>query len=487
MTTALVLGAGIDGLAAAAVLAERGHHVLLLEERPGPGGLFAPREFAPGYVAPGVLHDTAGVREELLRALRLTEHGLALRPRPTAVATRGPGGWLRTDDLTGRHAEELAAWQAFVGDVRPLVDHALAQPAPALAPRGWRAHAALLRHLVRLRRLGGDTMLELLRVLPMSAADLLGERFSDPALRAALLDSTTIATFTGPRGAGTAAPLLLRACAQDREVEGGGPALVDAARAACEQRGVELRCGARIRRILVEDQRVRGVELEGSERVAADLVVSTLAPRRTLLELTPKGVLPAGLHDELRGWRARGTAAKVHLALAGPLEFERHQGPFEVVRLPGDLDQVERAFDPVKYGRMPARPHLDLRCVPAPAAGAQAQVVSAIVHHVPRDADRDAVLAAVLEVLDDVAPAARDRLVAHEVLTPKDLEAEYGLPGGHLHHGEHALDQLWWMRPAARCAQYATGIQGLWLAGPGTHPGAFAPGSSGLLAARAAR
>lgn len=488
MTSVLVLGAGVDGLAAAAALADGGRDVVVLEERSAPGGLFAPREFAPGYVAPGVLHDTAGVRRELVEALRLDDHGLAFRPAPTAVATReASGAWRCTDRLAGRDARELAEWHAFARRIRPLVDRALAAPAPALAPQGWRARADLLRHLVRLRRLGGDTMLELLRVLPMSAADLLAERFSDPTLRAALLDPTTIATFTGPRGAGTAAPLLLRACGEDREIEGGGPALVAALENACSARGVRLRCSVSVRRVLVEGGCTRGVELEGGEYLEARIVVSTLAPQRTLLELCAPGVLPAGLHEELRGWRTRGTAAKVHLALDGPFELQDLGALSGTLRLPGDLDGAERAFDPVKYGRLPARPHLDVRWFAAPRAGPQACGLSAMIHHVPYAAGRDAVLAAVLDTLEDAAPGIRDRIVAHEVLTPADLEAEYRAPRGHLQHGEHALDQLWWMRPAARCAGYATGIEGLWVAGPGTHPGAFAPGMSGLLAGRAAR
>jgi phytoene dehydrogenase-like protein len=213
-----------------------------------------------------------------------------------------------------------------------------------------------------------------------------------------------------------------------------------------------------------------------------------------LLGLLGAHVLTPTAEHRLRGWRCRGTTAQIDLALSGPLRFRgREETPIERARITGSLDDVERAFDAAKYGELPARPALEVY-VPtvanpewAPAGG---HVVSMLAHFAPYglrgewSAEARGRLAdAALTVLARHAPGVEALVTARDVLAPPDIERRYGVTGGHVLHGDHALDQLV-VRPSPECARYATPVRGLLLCGSGTHPGSRWAGVSGWLAAR---
>jgi len=216
-----------------------------------------------------------------------------------------------------------------------------------------------------------------------------------------------------------------------------------------------------------------------------------------MLSLLPPGTLPLKIEDEVRRLRCRGSAAKVHLALSGPLELSGSPGQqHEAIRIGGGhVDEMERAFDAIKYRRFSERPHLEIR-VPSVAdpslAPAGHHVVSILASFAPYDLEggwndeaREKLGDAILGVLAEHAPEVRNRLVAREVLAPADLETQYALTGGQLHHGEIALDQLLVMRPGPSTARYATPVPGLYLGGSGSHPGGGVRPTAGLLAAEA--
>ena len=504
----IVLGGGHNGLTAAGLLARRGRKVLVLERRPAPGGLAGGEEFHPGFRSPGVLHDTACLRRSVIEKLELTRFGLHLRAERTPVFAPqedGRGMLLhadpqRTRDELRRHsahdAEHYVGFCEFLRALTPFVSAQLDAPAPLIAPSRAGEFVDLFRRGLALRRLGRELVYDCLRLGPMSAADWLGEHFEDGLLKATLAAPALLGTWSGPHSAGTATLILMRECTAAAEVAGGSAALVDALTEACQAAGVELRTGAEVARIDVVAGRVHGVTLADGEEIAARAVASSLDPRRTLLDLVPPRDLPPGLEAPLRAWRCRGTTAKVDLALDAPLEFAGRPGElFESVRICADLDELERAFDPVKYRALPEVPHLDV-LVPTLAdpslAPAGQHVASVLVHFVTRDLDggwNDAARALLLERTIDrlrrVAPTCVDRIVGHRVLTPEDLEREYGTTGGHVHHGEHGLDQMFSLRPTASCARYATPLQGLYLCGSGSHPGGGITGAPGMLAAAA--
>jgi phytoene dehydrogenase-like protein len=499
----VILGATHNGLAAAATLAAGGRSVLVLEAREVAGGLAAGEEFHPGYRHSGVLHDSDTFLAELVEPLALTDRGLALRAAPRLLAPRQHAPGLILDAAGGTlerispaDARAWPEWRRFMEKVRPFVRQQMLESAPSV-DRSAKL-GPLARRALGLRRLGGREMLELLRVAPTSVDDWLSEWFETPLLRAALAAPGLLGTWMTPRSPGSTAGLLVRECLADREVAGGPAALTRALLSACEGWRVRVRTGAKVARIRLEGDTVRGVVLEDGEAISARVVLSALDARRTFLELIDPLQLPEKLEDIARNVRCRGITAKVHLALSAPLEFPDYPGQrFERVRIAEHPDDLERAHDAVKYRRMADSPlPLDVR-VPSVSdpslAPAGHHVVSILARGAPHNLEggwteeaRGALGAKVLDSLSRYVPDLRDRLEGMEVLTPVDIEARYGLSGGHLYQAEHALDQLWIARPAFGLSRHVTPIKGLLLCGAATHPGGGITCGPGVLSARAA-
>lgn len=506
---AIVLGAGPNGLAAALRLARAGRRVLVLERRELVGGLSAPEEIHPGYVAPGVLHDEGLVSPRLLARLGLDGGAVALRDAPPVLLAEpyDRGVLVHRDaaataaELEARSpadAEAYARYRAFCDRLAPLFARLFGAPPPPLSPRGAADWLGLLGTGFALSRLGRATATELARVAPMCVADFLGERFATPLLVEGLAAPAVAGTWAGPWSAGTTTNLLLHECAPGRFVAGGPAALVRALAEAAEARGAEIRLGAEVARVRLDGGRVAGVELASGETLDAPLLLATCDPRQTLLELLPPGTLPLGIEAEARRIRARGTAAKLHLALAGALELPGRAGePIERLRFGGGhVDQLERAFDAVKYRRISAHPHLEVR-VPSVADSSLAppghHVVSVLASYTPHDVEggwtavrRHALSESILDALEHHAPGTRSKIVALQLLTPADLERRWGVTGGQLHHVEPALDQLFVMRPSPGLARYSTPVSGLFLGGSGSHGGGGLSITPGVLAAETA-
>lgn len=504
----VVIGAGPNGLAAAARLAAAGRKVVVLERAEAPGGLSARHEFHPGYAVPGLLHDEALAPRAIAEKLGLAKQGLAFRPSPSIyiAEANGPGIFLPGDssgaaDAIGKRskhdAQSYQRLRAFLDRITPLLGAMLAEAPPPLAPGSAGDVWQLTRRGLALWKISRHDLLELARVAPMCVADFLNEHFETPFLVEALAAPAVASTWSGPWSAGTMTNFLLRECAGGSALEGGPPALVKALLAAARAARAELRTGAEVARIRLDRGKVAGVTLASGETIDAPVVLSSADPKRTMLKLLAPGALPLKIEEEFHRVRSRGSAAKVHLALSGPLELIGSDGRLdEAIRIGGGhVDDLERAFDAIKYRRFSDRPHLEIR-VPSVADPGLAppghHVVSILASFAPYELAggwsaeaRERLGDAVVAVLAQHAPDVRRRIVAREVLTPADLKTRFALTGGHLHHGEMALDQLLVMRPGPSAARYRTSVPGLFLGGSGSHPGGGVRPTAGLLAAEA--
>jgi len=293
--------------------------------------------------------------------------------------------------------------------------------------------------------------------------------------------------------------------------------MAEAARSA----GTEFRTGAEVEQIRVKDGRATGIVLKGGEEIAATIVVSNADPRRTFLKLLDPVHLEPSFLGKMKNYRSTGSVAKVNLALAGLPEFAAFKNvapgfspagsaglPVASGKVPAgatetlagrihigpEIDYLERAFDDAKYGNFSRAPVLDI-AIPTLTDPSLAppgkHVMSIYVQFAPFklkssdwNAQRDALADTVIKTLAAYAPGLPDLILHRQVITPLDLEQEYGLTGGHIFHGELALDQLFTMRPLLGWARYRTPIDGLYLCGSGTHPGTGLTGLSGLNAAR---
>ncbi|MGD9742455.1 MAG: phytoene desaturase family protein [Dongiaceae bacterium] len=500
---AVVIGGGHNGLVAAVMLSKAGKSVLLLEGSDAIGGMAASREFHPGFRT-AIPHLLYQLHPAVSRALRLHRHGLRLAAAdlPT-IAFRQEGGTLALGDSRGAGdagADLLAFRQRLARFARALAP-ALARTPPRLRTRDLESLATLGRLALGVRWLGREEMRELLRVIGMNVADLVEENFADPTIKAAIALDAVIGNAMGPRSPNTVYTLLYRLAGKTGHragaialPKGSMAAVAEAMAAAARAAGVEILTGTSAARILVKDGRSAGVVLPDGGEIASDLVLSSADPRRTFLEILGPAALDTNFVRRARSWRDRGTTGKLHLALNG-LPAALAGAPARYL-LPGTLATLERAFDSLKYGDLPERPPIEI-AIPSladpSAAPAGKHLLSAIVQYVPyRLAEGDwsnrrtGFVETLLGTLEAHIPGLRAQILAQEFLTPADIERMTGASGGHWHHGEIALDQVWMLRPQPGMARYATPVPGLYLCGAGAHPGGGITGLAGYNAARQA-
>ncbi len=516
---AVIVGGGHNGLVAAAYLARAGRRVVVLEAASVVGGCAINTEIAPGFQLPALAHAMT-IDAQVSRDLGLAGRGLTTIAPAVSVFAPTPSGkalvlWRDTarsaHDLAGWSAADAAKWPEFMQTANAIANAAgglLKQIPPSIDSPSAAELVQLFGVGRGLRGLGRSGLYRFLRWGPMAIADLASEWFETPVLRAAIAARGIFGVGAGPRSAGTVATWLLQTALEGHPAgapvfaSGGPAALGRALAAAATAAGATIRTGARVTAIDANDSGATGVTIEGGERFEAGIIVSNADPRRTLLDLVDPIRLPPSFREKIRRFRSRGVLAKINLALSRLPSFagvdKGQTSPAELlagrIHIGPDLDYMERAFDASKYGRYSPSPWLEAT-IPslgdASLAPAGQHVMSVYAQWMPyqlRGSDwateREAMGDAVVKTLAAVAPDLPSAIVARTVVTPQDLERQYGLSGGHIFHGEHALDQLYAMRPVLGWAQHRTPIAGLYLCGAGTHPGG---GLTGLPGAHAAR
>jgi phytoene dehydrogenase-like protein len=516
---AIVVGAGHNGLVAAGYLARAGLRVLVLEQRERVGGAADTAEIEPGVRVPVLAHTVGRLRPTVVRDLGLAEHGLSLIEPDVRVFAPQPDG--RAITLWGdplRTGQELRSWSATDGGAYAEFDRSLRAMAGflarmlALTPPDLRSPSLAdalggLRIGLGFRGLRRRDAQALLRVLPMSVADFVSESFEGDALRGILAARGIQYTAMGPRAAGTTAVLLVDSAGHDGGAAGqavyarGGPGALSAALAdAVRSSGGEVRTGAEVSRITQRDGVVSGVALVSGEEIAAPVVVSNADPRRTLLELVEPDALGPTLAWRAGNLRMPGSVAKVNLSLSALPRFTADTVDDGERRLRGriviatGLDSLERAADDAKYGRASAEPYLEATIptlLDSTLAPEGRHVMSVLVQYAPYrlregswETEGERLSERVMAVLERHAPGIGRLVTARQVLTPVDLERDYGLSGGHPYHGEPGLDQIFAWRPLLGYARYRLPLEGLYLCGAGAHPGGGVTGAPGANAAR---
>ena len=474
---AVVIGAGVNELVCAHYLARAGWRVLVLEQHATDDDAWPDI----GWVPPCIVRDLA-----------LDKRGLKIDSRDPWAATALPGGgrlelWRdvarSVEAIRHCSVNDAAKWPAFcelMSRLARLLEriYTAAPPDPVSRKLGDLGQLALMG--LRIRSLGRHGMEDLLRLLPMSVADLLDDWFESDALKGVLAAAGVMHLQQGPRSGGTAFMLLHHHVGSPAGVF--RPPRSDIRGVLTELPGVEIRRGTEMAQITVREGRVAGVVLANEEEIATHLVISGADPRRTFLKLVDAGWLAPEYVRAVQQIRCRGVVARVTLAL------DRSPG-FSTLVVAPSLEYIERAYDDAKYGRVSQAPYLE-----ATSAGSTADIrhrVDVHMQYAPYalaggewNAGRRAALGDLaVKVLSQYLPDVGVAVVEGRVLSPRDLEARYGFPEGQEHHAELALDQAFWMRPVPGWARYRTPIGGLYLCGPGTHPG----GASGLPGHNAAR
>ena len=503
-----IIGAGHNGLVTATYLAKAGQKVIVVEASDRIGGAAVTREFAPGFRASGVAHILHALHPRVVNDL-----GLKLDRTPIGTSVLLPEG--KSVEISSDAAATAAsiakvsqadaeAWPrvtARLNKIATALGSFLSRtpPSPAVSANDFQTKLALAMFALQLRMLGKKDMLELTRILTMNVADLANDYFESDAIKGLLSLDATLGVYLGPRSPNTVFNLLYRLSSYGKHGMGGlflpkggmGAVAAELERVA-RAAGVEICTSAPVDHILIEKEIATGVVLKGGEEIRATNIASSADPQTTLLKLVQPGNLDTEFMKRIRHLRMNGCVAKVHLALDGlPDAWKTRNGRLVVAP---KVDYVERAFDCAKYGRVADKPALEI-VIPTltdPSLAPSGKHVASILfqyapyklRETPPDEDRRQVLERTIDTLDLLAPGLRTRVAGSEVLTPQDLEAQYGLAGGQWHQGEVTLDQMFFLRPAGQYQQYKMPIPGLWLCGAGAHPGGNVSGAAGMNAAR---
>ena len=512
MRDVIIIGGGHNGLTAAFYLAKAGLKPLVVERRPEVGGGAITTEIHPGFRCPTLTHSTGLLWKDVAQEMDLRSHGVEFLVSEAQVfAPDGQGRALVLYNDVRRSAESIRAFSAKDADAYPAYRDAMTRVSAVLAslfaitpPSIDNPTAAdawnLLRTGRKFRALGKKDGYRLLRWAPMPVADVMHEWFEGELLAASIAGAGVSGTMLGPWSAGSALVLLLREAHRrlgvGAQARGGPGALTNAMAKAADRAGAEIRTGVTVEHIVVRNDRAAGVALSTGEEIAARAVVSGADPKSTFLLMDPMHLAPEFV-TKIRNYRSQGTVAKVNLALSALPRFAGAGGADVLsgrIHIGPEIDYLERAFDHAKYGEFSTEPWLDVS-IPSildpQLAPAGAHVMSIYVHVAPYtlrgttwDSARASLQDTVIRTLSRHAPGIEQQVVAAQTITPAELERNYGMFGGHIFHGELALDQLLTMRPILGYAQYRAPIDGLYLCSAGTHPGGFLTGASGRNAAR---
>jgi phytoene dehydrogenase-like protein len=513
---AIVIGGGHNGLVNAAYLAKAGKRVLVLERRHVLGGAAVTEEIVPGFLFSECSYVVSLLRPEIIRELDLPRYGLEILPLDGTFSPMPNGDYLwrmndhaRTQREIRRHSRvDAEAYDEFSKMMTPMCRFvkpilSMIPPDPTtLNPRDLQRLYFLGQ---RFRELSSDERYTLIQLMTMSAADFLDQWFETDVLKATMSASGIIGTFLGIRSPGTAYVLLhhymgeidgaFRSWGFSR---GGTGAISNAIAAAARELGVGIRTQASVDKILVKNGRAAGVVLKGGEELSARIVSSSVDPHLTFEKFLDPSELPSDFLESVRRYKFRGSSGKVNLALDALPDFKSLPGQGAHLRgaisISPSIEYMERAYDDAKYGRYSRRPYIDM-VIPSltdpSVAPPGKHVLSCFVQYAPYklaqgtwDDQKEAFGDTVINTIAEHAPNIKKIIVGRQILTPLDLEREFGLTQGNIFQGELSLEQLFFLRPVPGWAYYRTPIDNLYMCGSATHPGGGIMGAPGRIASQ---
>lgn len=520
---AVVVGAGHNGLTAAAYLAGAGLSTLVLERREIVGGCCVTEEIAPGCRVSTTSYIASMLRPEVISDLRLRDHGLRMIPCDPAIQVPFPDGhvvpwWADRErakaefkKISSKDAETFIQVDDKLKKLARYLQPFFMEPPPEIDTTSMSGWTDLFRVGRKFRGISSQEISQLISFLTGSLGEFLDHNYESDKIKTMFLANNVYGKHGGPYQPGTAIGLLFHLLGGGEHelqgfyghVMGGMGAITQALAAAGQKLGVEIRTSAPVAHIDVRDGRARGVVLEDGTEIRARIVLSNADPKRTFLKMVAASELPNDFLHTIRGIKMEGPCAKVNLVLEEEPRFigtSPDATPLErtFYTLVPSLQFAERCYDIAKFGDIPEELWVD--CVVSSNADASLappnkHIVTCFVQYVPYhlrpdnglpgnwDDNRNLLGDRVIRKIAEYAPNVPNAILARQVLTPLDLERTYGLTEGNIFHGDLRLEQLFFMRPVAGWSQYRTPVDGLYLCGAGTHPGGGVTGAPGHNAA----
>ena len=512
----IVIGGGHNGLVNAAYLARAGKKVVVLERRHVLGGAAVTEEIFPGFKFSVCSYVVSLLRPEIIRDLDLPRHGLEILPLDGTFSPMPSGDYLWRVNDHGQTHREIArhskldaeaydefgkAMQAMCRFVKPILS--MVPPDPAtLNPKELMKMLFLGR---RFQGLASEDKYNQVQLMTMSAIDFLDQWFETDVLKATMSASGIIGTFLGVRSPGTAYVLLHHYMGEIDGAfrswgfaRGGTGAISNAIADAAREAGVEIRTKSGIQKIIVKDGQAKGVVLANGDEIHGNIISSSIDPRQTFVHFIDSSNLPADFLEDINRYKFRGSSGKVNLALDALPNFKCMPGEGAHLRgaisISPSVEYMERAYDDAKYGNFSRRPYIDM-VIPSltdpSVAPPGKHVMSCFVQYAPYklraglnwDDQKEAFGNNVINTIAEYAPNIKDIILYKQVVTPLDLERDFGLTEGNIFQGELSLEQLFFLRPVPGYAQFRTPIKNLYMCGSATHPGGGIMGAPGRLAA----
>ena len=518
---ALVVGAGHNGLTAAAYLARAGLSILVLERREIVGGCCVTEEIAPGCRASTTSYIASMLRPTVIRDLDLGGRGLRMVPCDPSLLVPFPDArvvpwWADRDravgefrKLSARDAETFVRVDDQLKKLARYLQPFFLEPPPEPSLHGADGFWELLRVGKRFRGMTSTELAQLVSFLTGSLGDFLDRNYESEKMKTMFLANNLYGKHGGPYDPGSALGLLFHLLGGGHgevqgfygHVIGGMGAITQALASAARKFGAEILTSSAVMKIDVRDGISRGVILEDGTTISSRMVLSNADPKRTFLGLVEASQLPEDFRHAVAGIKMDGPCAKVNFVLSEeprvtgmPPDFAASQR--SLFTLVPSLAFAERCYDIAKFGDIPEQLWVD--CVVASnvdstLAPRDKHVMTAFIQYVPFrlrqgtwDEKRELLGDRVVKKIAEYAPNVPNSIIARQVLTPLDLERTYGLTEGNIFHGDLSLEQLFFMRPVPGWSQYRTPVAGLYLCGAGAHPGGGVTGAPGYNAAHKA-
>jgi len=495
----IIIGAGHNGLTAAALLARKGKKVCVLESSKTIGGMSQERVTDDGVSIPRIAHLAYNLNPTVMKELGLA--GKLKFKQLSTIVLSPDGKHVHIADKTAQFADgtphpEAEAYTEIVGNIKKfaklLAPMALKTP-PDLSEGMKLSEVGPLAKLgINLKLMGKKDMREFLRILLSNIYDLALDDLEDGPLAGSLAADAAFGNWSGPRSPGTVLSLMYRyGAGGNMTLPIGGIGVINEALAdAAKAKGAIIHTEHCVKEITTQDDQVTGVVLMDGSTLGAKAVMSSAGAFQSMMMVGPEHY-DAEAVRRLRNVRAKGSTAKVNIVLNGIPEFsglKESQLSNRLLIAPSAY-YVEQAFNALKYGEMAKQPVIEA-IIPslsdASISNGSNHVLSAVVQYVPYYLEGGWTKRAqkqlkdiVIESLSAYAPNLKDKIVDVETLSPADIERETSAPGGHWHHGELSTDQMMTVRPVNLMARYAFGVKGLYLCGAGAHPGGDVSGVAG--------
>jgi phytoene dehydrogenase-like protein len=515
----IVIGGGHNGLVVAGYLAKAGRKVLLLERWVKVGGAAITEEFFPGFNF-STLADGAGhLASDVVADLNLSQHGYQILPTDAIILSLLPdGNHLTIWNDINRTIQEISkfsqadaeAYPKFIQWMRKIsrIVAEMNNITPLGLPEiGINNFRELFRFVNPVLGLGWKHLAQVVRILPMSASDLLSEWFQSEVVKGAIAVSAIAYSSLGPKEINSTAYTFLYNWSisntdlfrSGSQVKGGMGTLTQALAKSAKYLGADILTNTEVEKINIVDGIATGVTLANGDQISAKVVVSATDARTTFLKLVDPYFLDSKFIRHVNNIKYQGTMARVHFALDRLPKFSGLNGKSEQllssrIQIAHTVNYIQKAFDPIKYGSYSKRPYLDIQIptlTDSSLAPEDKHTMSVTVKYMPFnlreghwDELRGTIGQIVIDTISEYAPDFPECILQYKVITPLEMERVYNLPEGSPTHGEMTLTQFMWMRPVPGYAQYRTPVDGLYLCSAATHPGGGVTGIGGRNASR---